>query len=112
MAASKKRDERFQLVDDATADKAYDERDACVDTAAMYARNAEYWQRRAEAAELYGAPSHAEAMKLREMVFQSLGEASVCWESMNGTGVFDSTRAKHIGERLCAALNLPVEADR
>lgn len=30
---------------------------------------------------------------LREVIGQALGAASVCWESMDGTGVFDSERA-------------------
>lgn len=47
--------------------------------------------------------------RLRSLIFQSLGEASVCWESMSGTGVFDSDRARNIGERLCAEFGLPVE---
>lgn len=33
-------------------------------------------------------------------VFEALGAASVCWESMEGTGVFDSTRCKQIGDEL------------
>lgn len=33
-------------------------------------------------------------------VFQALGAASVCWEHMSGTGIFDSDRARQIGEAL------------
>lgn len=39
-------------------------------------------------------------MTLEEAVFTALGAASVCWESMEGTGEFDSSRAKKIGEEL------------
>lgn len=35
-----------------------------------------------------------------EQVYQSLGAASTCWESMEGTGVFDSDRCKQIGDEL------------
>lgn len=35
-------------------------------------------------------------------VFEGLGAASVCWDSLEGTGVFDSTRAKEIGEAILA----------
>ena len=33
-------------------------------------------------------------------VFEALGEASSCWSNLGGAGVFNSTRAKEIGERL------------
>jgi len=33
-------------------------------------------------------------------IFQALGAASVCWEFPERAGVFDSTRAKQIGEAL------------
>lgn len=36
-------------------------------------------------------------------VFQALGAASMCWDE-TPTGVFDSTRAKKIGEELIAHL--------
>jgi hypothetical protein len=45
----------------------------------------------------YTAPT---TENLEEAVFQALGAASVCWESMEGTGVFQSDRAKQIGEEL------------
>lgn len=38
---------------------------------------------------------------LEEMVFQALGEASMCWSEIP-KGVFDSDHAKEIGERLVA----------
>lgn len=38
--------------------------------------------------------------ELEGAVFQALGAASVCWESLQEAGVFDSTRAKQIGEEL------------
>lgn len=40
------------------------------------------------------------ATPIESAVFEAIGAASVCWESMEGTGVFDSTRAKKIGDEL------------
>jgi hypothetical protein len=40
----------------------------------------------------------------RELVFQALGAASACWENLAGAGVFDSTRAKEVGDALLARL--------
>lgn len=40
------------------------------------------------------------ADSVESAVFQALGAASVCWEDISGTGIFDSTRAKEIGEAL------------
>lgn len=37
--------------------------------------------------------------QIREIVFVSLGEASMCWDPIP-TGVFDSRAAEEIGERL------------
>jgi len=37
---------------------------------------------------------------MRELVFQGIGEASLCWSE----GVFDSCRAKAIGERIIARI--------
>lgn len=37
---------------------------------------------------------------LRGAVMQALGAASVCWENMSRTGVFQSERAVEIGEAL------------
>ena len=37
--------------------------------------------------------------EIREKVFQALGQASMCWD-MTPVGVFDSDRAKRIGEEL------------
>lgn len=41
-----------------------------------------------------------EVLTLEGAVFQALGAASVCWSSINKAGVFDSYRAKIIGETL------------
>lgn len=38
--------------------------------------------------------------KLETVIFQGLGAASICWQSMEKTGVFDSTLAKEIGDYL------------
>ena len=40
-------------------------------------------------------------MTREDVVFQGLGEASVCW-SETPKGVFDSTKAKEIGETIMA----------
>jgi len=34
-------------------------------------------------------------------IFQALGATSACWSHLEGAGVFESTRAKDIGEELC-----------
>lgn len=39
---------------------------------------------------------------LESAVFQALGAASVCWENPGGAGVFESDRAKAIGDELVA----------
>jgi hypothetical protein len=39
-------------------------------------------------------------LTLEEAVYQALGAASVCWENMEDAGVFDSDRAKMIGDQL------------
>lgn len=44
------------------------------------------------------------AETLNELVFQALGAASMCWETPEGAGVFDSTRAKAIGDEVVARL--------
>ena len=41
--------------------------------------------------------------KLREVVFQGLGEASMCW-SETPKGVFDSDHAKRIGNEIMQAI--------
>lgn len=43
-------------------------------------------------------------LPLETAVFQALGAASVCWDSMDGTGVFQSERAKEIGDALIAKI--------
>jgi hypothetical protein len=42
---------------------------------------------------------HASCERER-LVFEALGAASTCWDGLNRAGVFDSTRAKQIGEQL------------
>ena len=42
--------------------------------------------------------------RLKELIFQALGEASTCWQNLSGAGVFDSERAIAIGERLISDL--------
>ena len=43
--------------------------------------------------------------KCRELVFQALGEASMCWKPSPSTEIFDSTKCEGVGERLIAALD-------
>lgn len=47
---------------------------------------------------------HDSSLSLESAVFQALGAASTCWESLHGTGVFQSDRAKEIGEVLMAKI--------
>ena len=49
---------------------------------------------------VYGVPGEEE---LRRLVFEALGEASMCW-SERPKGVFDSVHAKRIGDELIAAI--------
>lgn len=44
------------------------------------------------------------SLSVESAVFQALGAASTCWESLSGTGVFDSDRAKRIGDALLAEI--------
>jgi hypothetical protein len=56
--------------------------------------------------------TEGEEPSLETFVFQALGAASSCWETLEGAGVFDSTRAKEIGDVLCATIRqlmVPVE---
>src|SRR4051794_17540898 len=48
----------------------------------------------------------ADAETLEEAVFQALGAASTCWEHVEDAGVFDSTRAKAIGDELMARIRV------
>ena len=38
--------------------------------------------------------------KIREKVFQAIGEASMCWSPLPETEIFDSEKAKQIAENL------------
>jgi hypothetical protein len=48
-------------------------------------------------------PDHDGSLPLESAIFQALGAASMCWDPPPA-GVFDSTRAKEIGETLLAEL--------
>lgn len=39
-----------------------------------------------------------------EAIFQALGAASVCWENPGGAGIFESDRAKQVGDDLVERL--------
>lgn len=45
-----------------------------------------------------------EADSPEQAVFLALGAASACWDNLRGAGVFESTRAKQIGDQLMAYL--------
>lgn len=45
-----------------------------------------------------------EPLTLETAVFEAIGAASVCWENMTGTGVFQDGRARAIGETLVARI--------
>lgn len=47
---------------------------------------------------------YTEETTVEEAVFAALGAASVCWETTEGAGAFDSSRCKQIGEELLAFL--------
>jgi hypothetical protein len=36
-----------------------------------------------------------------ERIYQDIGYASTCWENLDNTGVYDSTRAAEIAMDLC-----------
>lgn len=46
----------------------------------------------------------SKAATAEEVVFQAIGAGSVCWENMSGTGVFDDTQARAVGEDAMARL--------
>jgi len=48
-----------------------------------------------------------EAQTINDAVFMAIGAASTCWESLEGTGVFDSTKAKELGEELIHLIKVP-----
>lgn len=45
-----------------------------------------------------------ECTSAEEAIFQALGAASVCWENIEQAGIFESTRAKLIGDELIERL--------
>ena len=47
--------------------------------------------------------------QLRQAIFEAIGEASMCWSNIDKAGVFESTRAQDIGERLVKTLAVPKE---
>jgi hypothetical protein len=42
---------------------------------------------------------------LKTLIFEALGEASMCWEFPEKAGVFQSDRAEQIGNRLLDEIN-------
>lgn len=49
---------------------------------------------------------------IETIVFESLGEVSVCWDPRPDTQVFDSTRARAVGDRLLAEIRARIIGDR
>lgn len=45
-------------------------------------------------------PEEDGTLSLETAVFQAIGAASMCWETLRGAGEFQSVRAKLIGEAL------------
>jgi hypothetical protein len=43
--------------------------------------------------------------EMMEAIFVALGAASMCWESMEKTGIFNSRRAQQIGDELMEIAN-------
>lgn len=44
-------------------------------------------------------------------IYQALGSASACWDNLLGAGVFDSTRAKQIGDELIDIIDKAFQED-
>jgi hypothetical protein len=42
--------------------------------------------------------------ELEAMVFEALGEASMCWETVEAAGTFQSEKCSEIGDRLVARI--------
>jgi len=38
--------------------------------------------------------------RLRELIMQAVGRASMCWDNLGGSGAFDSNAAIEVGESL------------
>ena len=49
-------------------------------------------------------PEQDGTLAVESAVFQAIGAASVCWENMEGTGIFESDRAKKIAEALLSVI--------
>jgi hypothetical protein len=49
-------------------------------------------------------PEHDGSLPIAAAVYQALGRASTCWETMSGTGVFDDAAARGVGEALLGVL--------
>ena len=45
-----------------------------------------------------------DAEDVRAVVYQLVGAASMCWESVEKAGVFDDTKARHFSEEALARL--------
>lgn len=46
----------------------------------------------------------------KDLILMAIGEASTCWSNLDKAGIFDSTRAEKIGEKLLKDLKKKVES--
>ncbi|URM87324.1 hypothetical protein SEA_ANTUNA_62 [Microbacterium phage Antuna] len=56
-------------------------------------------------------PDENDELSIESAVFQALGGASTCWEAIEHAGVFDSTRAREIGDRLLEHLDVEMRRE-
>jgi hypothetical protein len=47
---------------------------------------------------------HDGSLTLRSAIFQAIGAASTCWDTLDKAGVFHSEQAKAIGDAVCALI--------
>ena len=52
-------------------------------------------------------PEHS----LNEVIGLAIGRASVCWERLDGTGLFDSTTASQLVEEVTAWINTNIKKE-
>lgn len=79
-----------------------DERDEDIAEGAERTGNGEPWE---------FTPDEDDELSIESAVFQALGGASMCWEAIEHAGVFDSTRAREIGERLLEHLDVEMRRE-
>lgn len=40
----------------------------------------------------------ADCQSIEEVIFQAIGAGSTCWDNLSGAGIFESEKAKEIGD--------------